>query len=142
MLQGAAFLAVFPEELGDSGPRRGPHLETLEPIATRAGGADAIAEVLADVGPRSPRATRRALALLPEGNGANLPALTAAARRLVLVKGDGAHDYKLSAAVLEDVHHLAPRWRGRYLAATLGLFPGAHERPNPLVDRIRAALAG
>ena len=43
---------------------------------------------------------------------------------------------------LEDVQHLSPRWRSRYLAANLKLFPGAGERQNPLVDRIRAALTG
>jgi len=103
LLQGAAFLTLFREELGD---KRGARVDTLEAGDT------------------------------------SLAALITDARQRVLTRGDGAHDYKFGAAVLEDVQHLSPPWRSRYLAANLKLFPGPGERQNPLVDRIRAALAG
>ena len=135
LLQAPAFLALFRQELGAGSNAR---IDALEPAALASRGPEAVAEILADLGPRTPRATARTLTLLEDAR--TLPALTAAARRLVLAKGDGAHDYKLSAAVLEDVHHVSPRWRARYLAATLGLFPGAQDSQNPLVERIRAAL--
>jgi hypothetical protein len=75
-----------------------------------------------------------------DAGGATLTEAVTAARRQVLARGDTAHDYKLGAAVLEDVQHLSERWRSRYLAANLKLFP--RERPNPLSGRIRAALRG
>jgi hypothetical protein len=103
LLQGAAFLALFRDELGSE--PRGPGVDTLK------------------------------------AGEAGLGEATAAARSRVMTRGDGAHDYKLGAAVLEDVQHLSPRWRSRYLTANLGLIPGAHEPVNPLCARIRAALA-
>ena len=33
------------------------------------------------------------------------------ARRLVFLKGNDAHDYKYSSAVLEDYGHVSPEWR-------------------------------
>ena len=47
------------------------------------------------------------------------------ARRLVFLKGNDAHDYKFSSAVLEDYEHVSPRWRNRYLATSLFYLPGS-----------------
>ena len=41
----------------------------------------------------------------------------AAARRVLLLKGDDPHDYKFSAAVFEDYPAVSPAWRERCLAA-------------------------
>jgi hypothetical protein len=62
------------------------------------------------------------------------------ARRLVFLKGNDAHDYKFSSAVLEDYSHLSPAWRNRYLAAGLYYLPGSERADNGLVKRVRAAL--
>ncbi len=67
-------------------------------------------------------AARKALAYLQTG-GDPKP-LIDAARRLVFLKGDDAHDYKFSSAVLEDYYHASPRWRDRFLASSLMLLPG------------------
>ena len=63
-----------------------------------------------------------------------------AARRLVFLKGNDAHDYKFSSAVLEDYDHVSPHWRNRYLAASLFYLPGSGLPDNALVKRTRAAL--
>ena len=42
-----------------------------------------------------------------------------AARVLVFRKGNDSHDYKFSSAVLEDYRRVSPRWRDRYLAASV-----------------------
>ncbi len=60
---------------------------------------------------------------------------------LVFLKGDDAHDYKFSSAVLEDYYHVSPRYRDRYLASSLLLLPGASDKDNNLVKRTRAALS-
>ena len=64
-----------------------------------------------------------------------------AARRLVYLKGNDAHDYKFSSAVLEDYYHASPSYRERYLAASMLLLPGSADKDNNLVKRTRAALA-
>ena len=58
----------------------------------------------------------------------------------MFLKGDDAHDYKFSSAVLEDYYHASPAWRDRYLASSLLLLPGSADRDNDLVQRTRAAL--
>lgn len=64
-----------------------------------------------------------------------------AARVLVFTKGNDAHDYKFSSAVLEDYYRLSPTWRDRYLAASVFKLRGSGEPDNPLVQRTRAALS-
>ena len=83
-------------------------------------------------------AARKALAYLQAGHEPE--PLIHAARRLVFLKGDDAHDYKFSSAVLEDYYNVSPAWRERYLAASLLLLPGSADRENSLVKRTRAAL--
>jgi hypothetical protein len=139
LLQAGAFVALFRQELGDES-RGGARVDTLEAETIKATGTEALAEIFAGIGPDSALATRQALALLDRGH--DMPAqLSAAAQRLIFVKGRSAHDYKFSSAALEDFAHLSPHWRNRYLAANLGLLPGAGERDNALVGRARAALA-
>ncbi len=58
----------------------------------------------------------------------------------MFLKGDDAHDYKFSSAVLEDYYSASPTWRDRYLASSLLLLPGSSDRDNDLVRRTRAAL--
>jgi hypothetical protein len=83
-------------------------------------------------------AARKALAYLQAGRDPRT--LIDAARRLVFLKGDDAHDYKFSSAVLEDYYSASPTWRDRYLASSLLLLPGSADRDNDLVRRTRAAL--
>ena len=63
-----------------------------------------------------------------------------AARRLIFLKGQNAHDYKFSAGVLEDYFNVSPAWRGHFLATSVFNLKGSGERDNPLVERTRAAL--
>jgi hypothetical protein len=63
-----------------------------------------------------------------------------AARRLIFLKGTNAHDYKFSSAVLEDYSHVSPKWRDRYLAASVFNLRGSGGPDNELVKRTRTAL--
>jgi hypothetical protein len=63
-----------------------------------------------------------------------------AARVLVFLKGNDAHDDKFSSAVLEDYYHVSPSWRDLYLAASVFNLRGSAGPDTSLVKRIRAAL--
>jgi hypothetical protein len=84
-------------------------------------------------------AARQALAYLRQP-GATAEPLMSAARRLVFLKGNDAHDYKFSSAVLEDYYHVSPVWRDRLLAASFYYLPTNQMQDNKLVTRIRAAF--
>jgi hypothetical protein len=137
MLQNAAFLTLFRDALGKSGEAR---IDQLEPEGTSASkeGRGAVEEIF-EGGRDKMAAARKALAYLQAGHDPET--LIHAARRLVFLKGNDAHDYKFSSAVLEDYYHASPSYRERYLAASLLLLPGSSEKDNDLVKRTRAALA-
>ena len=138
MLQNAAFLTLFREAMGGRGKVADARIDQLEPIATSEGGPGAIEEIFAEASRDRMTAARKALAYLQAGRDPR--PLIDAARRLVFLKGDDAHDYKFSSAVLEDYYNASPAWRERYLASSLLLLPGSADRDNDLVKRTRAAL--
>ena len=74
-------------------------------------------------------------------NPAGRKELIDAGRRLIFLKGTDSHDYKFSAAVMEDVTHVSPEWRDRFLAASLFWLKGSGAPDAPVVKRTRAALA-
>ncbi len=140
MLQNAAFLTRFRDALGGRGRDREARIDRLDPADApkTKDRAAAIEEIFAS-GRDKAAAVRRALAYLQDGHDPE--PLIHAARRLVFLKGDDAHDYKFSSAVLEDYYHASPSFRERYLAASMLLLPSASDRDNNLVKRIRAAMA-
>src|SRR5262249_27162842 len=74
--------------------------------------------------------------------GGDPAALMDAARLLVFFKGNDAHDYKFSSAVLEDYAHVSPAWRDRYLAASVFSLRGSAAPDSPVARRTKAALKG
>ena len=139
LLQNAAFLTLFREAMGGRGKVGDARIDQLEPIATVGG---------RHRGPSRRSSPRRAATGRPPPArrwptcrpGTTREPLIDAARRLVFLKGNDAHDYKFSSAVLEDYYHASPAWRERYLASSLLLLPGSADRDNDLVRRTRAAL--
>src|SRR5262249_52917511 len=138
MLQNAAFLTLFRAAMGGRGRVGDARIDRLEAIAASEGGPGAVDEIFAGGGRDRTTAARKALAYLQAGRDPR--SLIDAARRLVFLKGDDAHDYKFSSAVLEDYYNASPAWRERYLASSLLLLPGSADRDNDLVRRTRAAL--
>jgi hypothetical protein len=59
---------------------------------------------------------------------------------LIFLKGNNAHDYKFSSAVLEDFYNVSPAWRDRFLATSVFNLRGSGDRDNSLVARTREAL--
>src|SRR4029453_18001126 len=105
-----------------------------------ASGAEAVAEIFADITADRVMAARKVLALLRAHPDAQ--PLADAARRMVFLKGRDSHDYKFSSAVLEDHQRLSPLARDRLLAASVFYFKGAGDKDNDLVKRTRSAFAG
>jgi len=135
LLQNAAFLPLYRGNHQDTGV----HIDTLEPLAPSSTGDEAVAEIFAEISKDRLTASRKILGYLKDHP--NPASLATAARRLIFLKGTNAHDYKFSAAVLEDYERLSPPWRDRLLAASAFYFRGAGEADNELVKRTRAALA-
>ena len=131
LLQNAAFVPLFRGAAGKLSDRKIDAMEGTE-------GKVDVAAVFANVGKDRPAAAGRALAYLDGGGDAG--ALMNQARRLVFLKGNDAHDYKFSSAVLEDYAHVSGKWRNRFLASSLFYLPGEDAKENRLVGRVRAAV--
>jgi hypothetical protein len=137
LLQNAAFLPLY---RGGRKPE-GTRIDELEPVALKDDGAGAVEEIFADVSGDKARklvAAQKILSYL-KTNPDPKP-LADAARRLIFMKGRDSHDYKFSSAVLEDYEHIQPKWRDRFLAASVFNLKGSGDKDNELVKRTRAAL--
>jgi hypothetical protein len=140
LLQGAAFLPMFREAMKGRGQVAGVRIDALERMPVVARGPEAVTEIFTEVSRNRTNAARKTLALL-DADPRSAPALMAAARRLVFTKGSDSHDYKFSAAILEDFYHTTPAWRNRFLAMSMFHLPGAGAPDTDLLRRARAALA-
>jgi len=135
MLQNASFLTLF---RGDGNQLKMMHLDELEPGTGESGGQPTLEEIFSDVSHDRLRAASRTLAWLRDKPDAH--EFISAARRLVFLKGNNAHDYKFSSAVLEDYRNVSPAWRDRYLAASVFNLRGSGDSDNNLVKRTRVAV--
>jgi hypothetical protein len=138
MLQNAAFLPLFRRSMQGRGRMGNDRIDQLEPLNPDSAGEKGIAEIFAEASRDRQTAARKALAFL--GQGGRSKDLIDAARRLVFLKGNDAHDYKFTTAVLEDYEHVSRAWRDRFLASSLMRLCGSGEPDNKLVERTRAAL--
>jgi hypothetical protein len=135
LLQNASFLPFLRGGWGS-----GARIDQIVPTELSASGDQAIAEIFAAVSRDKPAAARQVLGYL--ARNPNPKALLDTANRLVFLKGNDSHDYKFSAAVLEDFDHLSPVWRERYLAASVFWLNGSGVPDNGLVERARRVLSG
>ena len=135
LLQNAAFLPLFRGNSKD----KGIHIDALESLSPRGTGAEAVEEILSELGPGDRlNSARKTLGYLK--SGAPAKPLIDAARRLIFTKGRDNHDYKFSAAVWEDFQIIPAAFRDRYLAASVFHWRGSQESDNELIPRVRAAL--
>src|SRR5262249_32765165 len=97
LLQTAAFLTLF---RGARAGGKGVKIDLFEPLPLKAAGPLALEEIFAEVSNNRMTAARKMSAYLKENPQPDK--LINAARRLIFLKGNNAHDYKFSSAVLED----------------------------------------
>lgn len=139
MLQAASFLPLFRGELVKRGGAMAElPVDKLEPLPLESKGEKAVEEIFAAVGKDRLTAARKILTYRKEG----LPVkpLMDAARLLVFLKGNDAHDYKFSSALLEDYDNVSGAWRDRFLATGVFSLRGSQGKDIPLVQRVRDAL--
>jgi hypothetical protein len=116
-------------------------LDRLEPLPLSSAGGDAVAEICADIKRDRTDVAIACKVLTYVRDNPNPKPLLDAARLLIFAKGNNAHDYKFSAAVLEDFYHVSPTWRGQYLATSVFNLVGSQAPDNSLMQRARSALA-
>jgi hypothetical protein len=140
LLQNAAFLPMFRDQMTRRGNVADRTLEQMEQAAKETDGQLSVEQVLEALGREPDKAPAKALALLESNEKAR--ELMDAARVLVFRKGTDSHDYKFSSAVLEDYHQVSPEFRNKYLAANVLKLRGSTERDTSLPKRVEAALRG
>jgi len=138
MLQNAAFLTMFREAMQSRGNVKDVAIDEL--IAARNEEQPPnVDEILSTIGSNPSQAARQVVGYLHEAGDAEQ--LIDAARVLVFLKGNDAHDYKFSSAVLEDYYHVSPQWRDVYLASNVYKLQSSTSKDNSLVERTRAAFS-
>jgi hypothetical protein len=141
LLQNAAFLTMFRTEIEQQGDLKNLTIEDLAALKGDRGVSEP-AEIFALLGKEPMSAAQHTLAYLTRSDrpAAAAEELMDAARLLIFLKGNDAHDYKFSSAVLEDYYHVSPSWRNQHLALNLFKMCTAADKDNRLVERTRAAL--
>lgn len=142
LLQNAAFIPYFRESMRSRGDVGSGQIDaTAETLAESESPDDlpTVEGIFAAVSNDRPRAATQMQTFLASGGSPE--SLIHAARRLVFLKGNDAHDYKFSSAALEDFYAVSPPFRNAYLASAAHLLPGSEDRDNGLVERVQNALA-
>ncbi|MCA8998680.1 MAG: hypothetical protein KDA80_16895, partial [Planctomycetaceae bacterium] len=137
-LQACGFNAYFREAAKGRGNVADTLLDSLAESAQDTANSS-VEEILHDISGNRQNAAHKLLAHLEAGGDPH--AFIDAARRMVFLKGNDAHDYKFNSAVLEDFAHVSPHWRNRFLATSVFNLNGAGEPDNQLVQRIENALS-
>lgn len=138
LLQNAAFLPMFRQAMMGRGELANRRIDQLAAVETRAG-REGVQEILSGIS-REPRtATGKVLGYL--GSGGKAEDLMRAARGVLLLKANDAHDYKFTCASFEDYSAISTPWRDRFLAASVLRLHGSEDRTNPLIRRVREAFA-
>ena len=138
-LQFVAFLTMFrrdPKSL-EHKPER---IHTLQPLMVKGSTTEQLETIFAGLQENRQQAARQILSFCKQGSS-NARQFIDNARRMLFMKGNNAHDYKFTAAVLEDYYHISPGLREAFIAASVYNLRGSTERDNPLVQRTRAALS-
>lgn len=141
MLQACSFIPLFRASAAGRGNLASTRLDELlssgddeQPTADITP-----AEILKQVSHDRQQAAKSVSRYLRHGGSAE--ALMNEARRTVFAKGNDAHDYKFSSAVLEDYYQVSPPLRPMYLAASVFNLCGADDRDNQLITQLRETLS-
>ncbi len=138
-LQACSFLPMFRETAKGRGAVRNRPFTEVQPDRTHGSTDDStLHEILKNISINRDAAADMTLGWI--ANGGSAESIIDATRQLVFLKGNDAHDYKYSSAVLEDYYHVSPVWRDRFLALSIYDLTGSQQPDNSIVQRIRQAL--
>jgi len=141
LLQNAAFITMFRDAMKGRGSVSDVTIDQLS-SATEEFKQTSIEEIFSELKQEPMLAARRLLSNLKRTSAQEWTAqeFMDAARVLVFLKGNDAHDYKFSSAVFEDYRFVSPEWRDVYLASNIFKLQTSNDKDNALVERTRAAL--
>jgi hypothetical protein len=125
--------------IGRGGKLKELNLDQLQPVSLAGGDRGPLEEIFADVSGNKMDAAGKIMSYLESHPDPS--ELADRARLLIFLKGNNAHDYKFSSAVLEDHFNVSPKWRAPYLASSVFNLRGSSGPDNALVARTRAALS-
>jgi len=142
LLQNAAFVAMFRDAMGGRGQLEKRSISDLVSETASKPEEITVDRIFAELREKPMSAAGNLLAYLqrPSADETTANGLMDTARMLVFLKGDDAHDYKFSSAILEDYYHVSPEWRNQCLAANSFMLPSSADQDNQLVERTRAAF--
>jgi hypothetical protein len=135
LLQACAFMPLFRGDIVKPGHSQ---FDQLTAISVPQNESQALEDIFATINSSKEKAASKMFHYLQTGHSPN--SLIDTARRFLFLKGSNSHDYKFTAAVLEDFYHVSPKWRNHYLAASVFNLRGSEGPNNRLIDRINAAL--
>ncbi|MEA3274227.1 MAG: twin-arginine translocation signal domain-containing protein [Pseudomonadota bacterium] len=135
LLQAAAFLPLFRDLLG--GERRHLRIDTLEALDQEADPGSTLEDIFATVSHDRVDAARKTLGYLAAGGAEPFLRL---ARRYVVERNTGYHDYKFAEAAFENAAAMQSPWRERYIAAEVLYLNGSADKANETVRRARSLL--
>ncbi len=139
LLQACSFVPMFRQSAGGRGRVRDRKFSQMEPNPLQGAADDAaLTSILKNISRNRDEAANQTLGWI--ANGGSPESIIDATRQLVFLKGNDAHDYKYSSAVLEDFYHVSPAWRDQFLALSVYNLIGSEDRDNSIVSRIRQAL--
>ncbi|WP_437223055.1 hypothetical protein SH661x_003055 [Planctomicrobium sp. SH661] len=139
LLQACSFNTMFRDAAAGRGALKSETIDTLPQLQNPTGAGPSLEEIFTSVSTDKMQAMNETAAYLAAG-GRPEDFMTAA-RRMIFLKGRDAHDYKFSAAVLEDFPHVSEHWRNQFLALSVFNLRGAGDRESPVLARTREALA-
>jgi len=111
----------------------------LEGERSATNGSDAAAEILDAIKTDRRRAARLAFALAERGDQ-GVADFVREASRVVVAKGDNAHEYKFPVAAFENFGLVNPRWRPHVLGAATSYLRSTRYPESETMLRARAAL--
>jgi len=139
LLQCAAFVAMFREMT--RAREADLELQKLEPLPLERRPEERLEEIFSalSAGHRV-QAARGSLGYLRDGGDADK--LIATARHHLIYGAQEAHDYKFTAAILDNLAQFSdPGWRARFLSAGMAYFKAPRTQPVPLVAETLQLLA-
>jgi hypothetical protein len=144
LLQNASFLPMFRQTMHGRGGVLDFEIDELQgsadpgPAGASENGRPSVEAIFGTLG-ENPMAAARMTAAYFNGSGPSRPWLDRA-RRLVVLKGTGPHDYKFGTAALELHDHVSPRWRPQFMGSSVFKMQSSRRPDNRLIERIRTIL--
>ncbi len=138
LLQNASFMGMFCQRVM-SGTHRSDKISDFSPAAIDGDNSIALEQVVQSISKDNDQAARSLIALLDRAPNIASEFIDQA-RKLVFLKGTDSHDYKFSAAIMEDCFNLSPAMRSKYLSMSLFKLNGPSQPDTPLMPRLRACL--